>query len=218
MYARCLGWAARFGLLVAMALTMSLSAAHAGSCKRAPMPVGAQATVPTQGFDQKLFSKVILVEVNYQRCRAGLAPLKLANGLITVASKHAQWMARSGQLSHTSTMPGYSSVRQRVLASGLKVHRGSENIGYLPRYRFEGNRKIRIRNMSRCQFTTTSGRPIGPHSYASLGAEIVRLWMKSKGHRRNLLDRNVNTVGAALGYDADGMQCGKFFMAQNFAG
>ena len=218
MYARCLGWAARLGLLVAMALTMSFGAAHAGGCKRAPLPAGAQAIVPTEGFDQELFSRVIQIEVNYRRCQAGLRPLKLASGLISVASKHARWMASSGRLSHRSTLPGYASVKERVLASGLRVRRGSENIGYLPRYRFEGNRKIRIRNMARCKFTTTAGRPIPPHSYASLGAEIVRLWMKSKGHRRNLLDRNVNALGAALGYDPDGVQCGQFYMAQNFAG
>ena len=216
MSASCLSRAARlFSLVISLVLISSFSAQ---ACERSGIPATAAQIVPVNRADQALFSKVILAEVNYYRCKAGVRQLRLAGGLIRVAGTHANWMASTQNLSHHSTIRGMASVKERVMASGLTVHRGSENIGYLPRYQFGVSRKIRVRNMARCEFTTTSGQRIAPHTYASLAREIVGLWMKSPGHRRNLLDPNVKSVGAALGYDPQGTQCGQFFMAQNFAG
>ncbi len=219
MFSRRLRTGVRVVGLAATAFILSVSLAAASDrCARAPLPRAASQIVPTARFDQHLFSQAILVEVNYYRCRAGLAPVRLAGGLIEVASRHADWMARTRRLSHTSTLSGLATVRARVLASGLPVRRGSENIGYLPRFQFDGNRRIRVRDRAHCVFTTTRGRRIEPHTYASLAADIVDKWMRSAGHRRNLLDAHVNAVGAALGYDNRGTTCGQFYMAQNFAG
>ena len=206
-------------LLCAVAFTSVLpSQIAAKSCARAGLPANAAGVVPTTDPDQALFNRAILVEINYERCRAGLSPLQLAAGLITVASNHADWMAQRGALSHRSNIRGQASVQERVFASGLNARRGSENIGNLPRYQFGQSRKIYVKNMARCDFTTTSGRKISPHSYASLASEIVGMWMGSTGHRRNVLDQNVSAVGTALGFDTKASHCGQFFLAQNFAG
>ncbi len=205
-------------LLGAAALLTLVLPNSALACSRAAIPAAAMQTIPTENADQKLFNRVLLAEVNFRRCKAGLAPLRLSGGLIRVAGNHANWMAARRKLSHRSTIRGQSSVQERVLASGLRVRRGSENVGYLPRYQFDLAGKIRIRDKARCQFTTVGGKPISPHTYASLASEIVGLWMRSAGHRKNVLDQNVNAVGAALGYNPRGNQCGQFFLAQNFAG
>ncbi len=204
-------------MLCAAAASILISTSAAQACVRGALPAAATQTIPTANMDQSLFNKAVLVEVNYYRCKAGLPPVKLAGSLIKVAGVHAKWMAQKNSLTHRSTVRGLSSVRERVLATGLSVRRGSENIGYLPRYRFDVTRKIYVRNKARCEFTTLAGRRITPHSYASLAAEIVKLWMKSKLHRKNLLDQNMVLVGAAVGYDPRA-QCGQFYMAQNFAG
>ena len=190
----------------------------AKTCARSELPGGASNIVPIRNPDQSLFNRAILSEVNYERCEAGLSPLTLARGLITVAGNHAAWMAKRSSLSHRSTIRGQSSVQERVLASGLNARRGSENIGNLPRYQFGGARKIYIKNMSRCEFSSASGRRIAPHSYASLATQIVDMWMSSAGHRRNVLDRNVSSVGSAIMFDTNGSHCGQFFLSQNFAG
>jgi len=216
MTVRCLKSAAKLMCFAATMIVVSLSSAQA--CSRGGLPAAALQVVPTENADQALFNRAVLSEVNYVRCKAGLAPLKTANGLVTVAGNHANWMAAKQSLTHRSTVRGQASVRERVLASGLSVRRGAENIGNLPRYQFAASRRIRIKNKSRCEFTTVAGKRITPHSYASLASEIVGLWMGSAGHRRNVLDRNVRTVGAAVGYDARGTRCGQFYMAQDFAG
>lgn len=190
----------------------------AQTCSRAGLPSAAAGVVPTRNPDQALFSRAVLVEINYERCRAGLSPLQLASGLTDVAGNHAVWMARRSSLSHRSTVRGETSVQERVLASGLNARRGSENIGNLPRYQFGTSRKIFVKSMSRCDFTTTSGRKISPHSYASLASEIVGMWMESSKHRRNVLDQSVSAVGTAVGFDTKASYCGQFYLSQNFAG
>ncbi len=194
------------------------SQSAAQSCARPGLPAAASAVVPTRNVDQNLFSRIVLVELNYERCRAGLPPLSLANGLTTVASNHAGWMAKRGALSHKSTIRGQTSVQERVLASGLNARRGSENIGNLPRYQFGGSRKIFVNSMSQCEFSTTTGNKIAPHSYASLASQIVDMWMGSSRHRKNVLDSNVRSVGTAVRFDTKGSYCGQFFLSQNFAG
>lgn len=205
-------------LLVFTAAIIVIPVAGAQACARGGVPAGAAQAVPTRNANQSLFNKAILSEVNFVRCRAGLSPVKLETGLIRVAGKHANWMARQGTLSHRSNVRGQSSVQERVLASGLNVRRGSENIGNLPRYNFGGSRKIFVQNKSKCLFTNTSGKGIPPHSYVSLATQIVGMWMNSSGHRRNVLDRNAKAVGSALGYDGRGSNCGQFYLSQNFAG
>ncbi|MGR3291902.1 MAG: CAP domain-containing protein, partial [Paracoccaceae bacterium] len=177
------------------------SLTQAKTCIRSGLPASAGNVVPTKDANQALFNSAVLVEVNFQRCRAGIQPLQIASGLITVAGNHASWMAKRGALSHKSTVSGQRSVQERVLASGMNVRRGSENIGNLPRYQFSGSRKIFVNNMSKCDFTTTSGRKIAPHSYSSLATEIVEMWMGSSGHRKNVLDSKVHSVGTALEFD-----------------
>jgi len=216
MSVRVLKMAAMLYVIAASSVLPSQVAAQ--SCSRSPLPASVASTVPTKSPDQVLFNRAILAEVNYERCRAGVSPLQLAGGLITVAGNHANWMARRGTLSHRSTVRGQTSVQERVLASGLGARRGSENVGNLPRYQFSGSRKIFVKSMARCDFTTTSGRKIAPHSYASLASEIVGKWMQSSLHRRNVLDQNVSAVGTALGFDTKASYCGQFFLSQNFAG
>jgi len=216
MSARCLKLAAM--LFVFAAAIIPPTPATAQSCARTGMPAGATSTVPTKNPNQSLFNQAVLAEVNYERCRAGLSALQPSRGLITVAGNHANWMARRGALSHQSTIRGQSNVQERVLASGLNARRGSENIGNLPRYQFGGSRRISVNSMARCEFATTSGRKIPPHSYASLANQIVGLWMGSTAHRKNVLDQRVSSVGTALGFDTKGSYCGQFFLSQNFAG
>lgn len=216
MTKRCLKTAGKLFAISVMSILLVGSAAQA--CSRGGLPSSASQVVPTQNLNQSLFNKALLVEVNYERCKAGLPPLKLAGGLIKVADTHASWMARRQTLSHKSTVRGQSSVQERVLASGVNARRGSENIGNVPRFQFGGSRRIRVKDVKSCNFTTAGGRQIQPHSYATLANQIVEMWMDSPGHRRNVLDRHANSMGSAVEFDPRATHCGQFFLSQNFAG
>ncbi|MCO6384084.1 CAP domain-containing protein [Oceanicola sp. 502str15] len=202
--------------LGAMMTVASLSTA-ANACTRAAVP-GAEATINPARLDQPLLDAAIASEVNHQRCRNGLSALSGAPALRAPALDHARWMAASGTLSHHSTRPGRATVKARILSSGLRIRRGSENIARVALYKVEGRTGYRIVDAAACAFATPAGQPIGRHSYASVARYTVGLWMNSPDHRVNILGRKYKIAASAVALDPKGRACGSLFIAQNFAG
>ena len=204
-------------ILVGAALMLSLPAT-ADACSRAVSKKAAQTIVPAGRINQALLDQAIRAEVNYHRCRAGLGKVGNAgNGLATQAKKHSQWMARTQQLTHKSTVAGHATLKQRVKRAGVSYRTGSENIGMVHRYRID-NRRFKIINASACQFATYEGKALPAHSYASLARHAVNLWMNSPGHRKNILDRKVTKMSTAVAFDPKANYCGRFWLTQNFIG
>ena len=185
------------------------------------MPVSATAAkliVPAGRINQNLLDDAVRAEVNYHRCRVGLPALKSAGAsLAKQARMHSNWMAKSQQLTHRSTVPGAATLRQRVRASGVDYRTGSENIGMVHRYQID-NRHFKILSSRECKFATYEGQSLPAHSYASLARHVVALWMDSPGHRRNILDRKVTKVSTAIAFDPNAQYCGRFWLTQNFIG
>jgi len=190
----------------------------AQACSRSVSKSAAETIVPTGRINQDLLDKAIRAEVNYHRCRAGLPKVGDAgNGLATQAKKHSQWMAKTQQLTHKSTVAGSATLKQRVKKAGVKFRTGSENIGMVHRYQID-NRRFKILSSSSCQFATYEGKALPAHSYASLARHSVDLWMNSPGHRKNILDRRVKKVSTAVAFDPKAKYCGRFWLTQNFIG
>lgn len=203
-------------LFAALVATVLMTGA-ADACSRAQVR-GADSVVQAGSkINQSLIDAAIRTEVNYHRCKAGLPGVSDASGLRKVAASHARWMAKRRSLSHKSSVPGQSTAMARLKASGLRVRAGAENIGLVSRFRIDGQR-FRIADASSCRFSTSSGQAIAPHSYTSLARHIVSLWMASKGHRRNILDRRMTRLGSGVGFDPRASNCGKFYVSQTFAG
>ena len=202
---------------VGVALLLTLPAA-ADACSRTVSKKAAQTIVPAGRINQSLLDAAIRAEVNYHRCRAGLGKVGDAgNGLATQAKKHSQWMARTQQLTHRSTVAGSATLKQRVKKAGVKFRTGSENIGMVHRYQID-NRRFKILNAGSCKFATYEGKALPAHSYASLARHAVNLWMNSPGHRKNILDRRVNKMSTAVAFDPNAKYCGRFWLTQNFIG
>lgn len=202
-------------LVAGAALLFALPAA-AESCSRSVSQKAAEMIVPAGRINQDRLDRAIRVEVNYHRCRAGLPKLGNAGDrLAKQAKRHSQWMARSQQLTHRSTVPGASTLKQRIKATGVKFKTGSENIGMVHRYQID-NRRFKIQGQ--CQFSTYEGQKLPAHSYASLARHIVNLWMNSPGHRKNILDRRVKRVSTAVAFDPNAQYCGRYWLTQNFIG
>ncbi|MCV6591708.1 MAG: CAP domain-containing protein [Silicimonas sp.] len=204
-------------MFIGAALIFSLPSA-ADACTRTVSKKAAQTIVPAGRINQSLLDSAIRNEVNYHRCRAGLQKVSSAgNGLVKQAAKHSTWMARSQQLTHRSTVPGLATLKQRVKKAGVKFRTGSENIGMVHRYQID-NRRFKILNASSCQFATYEGQALPAHSYASLARHAVNLWMQSPGHRKNILDRRVTRMSAAVAFDPKAQYCGRYWLTQNFVG
>ena len=204
-------------ILLGAALMLALPAT-ADACTREVSKKAASTIVPAGKINQGLLDQAVRAEVNYHRCRAGLSKVRSAgNGLGNQALKHSTWMARTQQLTHKSTVPGHSTLKQRVKKAGVKFRTGSENIGMVHRYQID-NRRFKILNSSSCQFATFEGKALPAHSYASLARHAVNLWMESPGHRKNILDRRVTKVSTAVAFDPKAQYCGRFWLTQNFIG
>lgn len=208
----------RFAVILTGAVLLLTLPAAAEACSRTVSKTAAQTIVPASRINQKLLSDSVRAEVNFHRCRAGLSPVANAGApLAKEARAHSRWMASSQQLTHRSTVPGRASLKQRIRASGVSFRTGSENIGMVHRYQID-NRRFKILNSSQCRFASQQGQPLPAHSYASLSRHIVDLWMKSPGHRRNILDRSAKRVSTAVAFDPNAQYCGRFWLTQNFIG
>ena len=201
-----------FGLFSILGLATS-----AAACDRPTVAGGYSIIEPNGKFNQRLFDEAIRSEVNFYRCKSGLKPLAAAPRLARVAETHARWMAKSSTVSHNSTVRGQSTVKSRIIASGIPIRAGSENIGMVHRFQIDGS-SFRIRNSAACDFATNAGQAIPAHSYNSLARQMVGLWMGSSGHRRNILDPKVSMVATGAGFQPNAPYCGQFFVSQDFAG
>ncbi|MCU0906793.1 MAG: CAP domain-containing protein [Rhodobacteraceae bacterium] len=199
--------------LVAMLLTI-LTAASALACQPARVS-GAQATIDPRAIDQALFDAAVAAETNAHRCRAGLGALEVEARLRRAAATHSDWMARTGQLTHVSTVSGQRTVPERIQSSNVRIRGGAENIGYVPRMNFPEPR-FRIVDGARCAFRSNAGADVAPHSYASLARKIVDEWMASPSHRRNILNRGMTRVSHAVAFDGRSPHCGRYYVTQHF--
>lgn len=204
-------------LCVGTALLTSLPT-FADACSRSVSKQAASTVVPSKSIDQSLLDSAIRVEVNFHRCRAGLGKVgDVGTNLSNQAQKHSQWMAKTQQLTHRSTVAGAATLRDRFKRAGVQFRTGSENIGMVHRYQID-NRRFKILDSGNCKFATYEGKPLPAHSYASLARHAVSLWMNSPGHRRNILDKSVRKVETAVAFDPNAQYCGRFWLTQNFVG
>lgn len=204
-------------LLLPLTAAFSASSATAAvNCEPIEMPKAAFSLVQPANPDQGLINKAILAQVNYERCKAGLGKVKFNSRLASVAQRHATWMANNGVLSHRSNVSGMQTPQARIMAAGLNVRRGAENIGALPHFPSEVGGYVR--NARACKKIVRRARHMPDQTYAQLAQTIVDMWMKSRAHRENLLNPHMDAVGHAISYTSVQQPCGQFYLAQNFAG
>ena len=72
----------------------------------------------------------LLRMTNHERAQAGLPELQWNDWLTQAARKHAEEMARHGQLSHQ--FPGEPGLRDRIAATGLRFSASAENVAFGP--------------------------------------------------------------------------------------
>ena len=125
----------------------------------------------------------VIVYTNAARKRLGMRPLKRHLYLQSSAQGHSDWMAQTGLLSHYSHHD--STPHLRILESGYAGRVTGENI-----YKY----------------------PIGKRR-RWLAKQLVDGWMRSPGHRANILRGSFSYIGIGLRE-----ACGYVWATQNFGG
>jgi uncharacterized protein YkwD len=131
---------------------------------------------PDQGADSLNEEQIRLMEsdivqfTNKYREKARLQPLRINPALTFLARKQNEHMCASGTLSHESKLfpEGWRKFSDRMQA--VRVRSAGENIAY-----------------------STIGKD--PKQWAKF---IVEGWMKSPGHRKNILNARFNYLGVAV--------------------
>lgn len=111
----------------------------------------------------------IVVLTNQERAKAGLQPLAADTVLAQVSRGHSEEMARLNYFEHESPTPGYRDPWDRANRAGWDSNEFGENLFFA-----EG------------------------HSPSKVAALCLAAWMKSPGHRANLLSPNYTRVGIGL--------------------
>jgi uncharacterized protein YkwD len=155
-----------------VATAVSVGALALAGAPAASAACGTVSAVPGEAAKAALASSTVCL-VNAERTERGLRPLKLSGRLSRAATGHAGDMVRRNYFSHDS-LSGASFV-DRI-----------RRTGYLggPRAWVVGE-----------NLAWGSGTLSSP-------AAIVRAWMKSPGHRANILQRRFREIGIGLSLGA----------------
>ena len=140
-------------------------------------------------MNTRVVERSILHYTNRERKRQGRKRLIGSRSLIRAARGHSRWMARRNRFSHTGG--GGSQPCHRAQRAGFPSSSVSENIW---------------------QISGITKSVLHWHSSWGVGRDAVRSWMNSPGHRRNLLDSDVQYIGVGVSRN----KRGRIYATQNF--
>lgn len=122
----------------------------------------------TLSLGMENYQKIILKEVNIEREKNHLKPLKIDNRLNKIAIVKAKDMAREKKMSHTSKKFGVTF--NLIKKEGISYTKAAENIA-------SGHKTPEF---------------------------VTERWLKSKGHRKNILERDYRFIGIGKATDNNG--------------
>lgn len=167
--------------------TLTLALALAAGCVQAP-PAGSLSRPPFEGpldrvmdvdhFDPALLARAIFAESNRVRVENGAFALRSLPALDTAAARQANYLGLVLRAEHGNPFPHARTATDRVELEGLSPARVGENALMMPA-------------------TGTGDTPRSDFTYGTYAAFLVDAWMKSPGHRANLLDRDFTYTGCA---------------------
>lgn len=109
------------------------------------------------GYDADLLEAAVFYETNRQRALHGLTVLKYDHNLMVSAHNHSVDMVNENFFSHTSPVPGYTTMSDRLEKVGIQYREAAENIAL-----------------------SSAGT-----TYVETARALVNQWMNSQGHREN---------------------------------
>ena len=122
----------------------------------------------TLSLGMENYQKIILKEVNIEREKNHLKPLKIDNRLNKVAVIKAKDMAKDKKMSHTSKK--FGATFNLIKKENIHFTKAAENIA-------SGHKTPEF---------------------------VIERWLKSKGHRKNILEKEYRFIGIGKAIDSDG--------------
>lgn len=160
-------------------------------------------TINTDNIDISLINAAIFYETNRQRAINGKSIFKYNAKLAKAAQDHSDDMVNLNFYSHTSLIPEKETPEKRLQIVGLIAVEYAENINF--NYILKLNNTSFFPPSEMGDFYLEDGKTkVEKHTYSSFAVEVVDSWMKSEGHRLNILDMNFNFLGCGSAFYYDG--------------
>lgn len=151
-------------------------------------------------FDQALMAATIFQETNRVRQNLGLPLFHQLKKLDMAADLEAAVGKFYQPPSHENPFPEIGTPAERVKYVGLAARRVAENIALLSIYAVDSGIGVGMTQRAgrRVFVHALTGAELKPATYANFAKEVVKAWMKSPGHRANIIEPELVCLGCSV--------------------
>ena len=176
------------------------------------------ARIEAAKFDRGLMATAIFDESNRVRRQLGLRAFLKEAKLDEAADLEAAVGRATQPPSHTNPFPKIGTPLQRVEYVGLRPREVAENIALLSIYDIDSNIGVgvTVRNGQRQFVHPETLENLKTATYRGFAAKVVEAWMKSPGHRANLVNPNLHYLGCSVQPTLSIMHVDQLFCVQVF--
>ncbi|NIR48752.1 CAP domain-containing protein [candidate division KSB1 bacterium] len=173
------------------------------------------APIRVDSVDLSLLEWAIFRETNYQRRRLGLTPFKFELRLRQAALSHTREMAELGYFDHFSPISRNKTVKKRLEQEGIEKGVGGENLAIHP---INKRQEIVFRQVAPLESSPKyAWRNAGTnYTYEEFAEDLVKRWLNSPPHRRNIINRNFKYMGVAC-VQPELQESEVLYVTQNFS-
>lgn len=178
----------------------------------------ARRVIDPDAVDYDLLDAAVFHETNRRRREKGLSALKHDAKARTAAQTQSRDMAKGGFVGHENPDPRKKTLGDRAKLAGLRPRVLAENVASTFGRRYTSGKAFysREENGRKIYSATPDGPPIPMHTYLSFAEALLDSWMKSPGHRKNILHREVEYLGCACALPRNPNAMETFYCTQVF--
>lgn len=178
----------------------------------------ARQTINPDAVNVDLLDAAVFHETNRRRQQSGLPPLKHSDKARATARLQSRAMAKGGFVDHENPDPKMKTMEDRARLAGIKPRVLAENVASAFGRRYKSGRPFYTREQSgrRIYSYEPDGPPIPMHTYLSFAEALVESWMKSPGHRKNILHTEPEYLGCACELPRNANAMETFYCTQVF--
>ena len=159
----------------------------------------ARQVIDPDAVNSDLLDAAVFHETNRRRQQQRLPALKYDERARAAAQMQSRDMAKGGFVDHENPNPTRKTMSDRAKLAGLQPRALAENVASAFGRRYKSGQPFysREENGRKIYSSQPNGPPIPMHTYLSFAEALVDSWMKSPGHRKNILHSEVEYLGCA---------------------
>jgi len=159
----------------------------------------ARQVIDPDAVNDDLLDAAVFHETNRRRRQQGSPALKYDEKARAAAQMQSRDMAKGGFVDHENPDPAKKTMNDRAKLAGLRPRVLAENVASTFGRRYKSGQPFysREENGRKIYSAQPNGPPIPMHTYLSFAEALVDSWMKSPGHRKNILHGEVEYLGSA---------------------